>query len=90
MITRKSKNKIISSKLQKQKLSQQIIWNLGIPGSKFGVLEMPNLSLLEKNLNKSKSMKDNSTKPNLEQIVYRCISVSFKFKLLNGKNTSKI
>ena len=51
---------------------------------------MPNLSLLEKNLNKSKSMKDNSTKSNLEQVIYQSISVSFKYKLENGNNTSKI
>ena len=34
----------------------------------------------KKNLNKSKSMKDNSTKSNLEQIIYQIISASFKFK----------
>ena len=35
-------------------------------------------------------MKDNSTKSNLEQVIYQSISVSFNFKLENGKNTSKI
>ena len=44
----------------------------------------------KKNLNKFKSMKDNSPKSNLAQVIYQSISVSFKFKLQNGKNTSKI
>ena len=44
----------------------------------------------KKNLNKSKSIEDNSRKSNLEQVIYRYISVSFKFKIQNGKNNSKI
>ena len=35
-------------------------------------------------------MKDNSTKSNLEQVINQSISVSFKYKLENGNNTSKI
>ena len=60
------KNIFTSSKLQKTSiLWLQIIWGLDIPGSKFGVLEIPTLSLLEKRRKTwrslNKSMKDNST-----------------------------
>ena len=44
----------------------------------------------KKNLNKSKSMKNNSVKSNLEQRIYQGISVSLRFKLQNAKSTSKI
>ena len=35
-------------------------------------------------------MKDSSTKSNLERVSYQSISISFKFKIQNGKNTSKV
>ena len=68
------KNIFTSSKLQKTSiLWLQIIWGLDIPGSKFGVLEIPTLSLLEKRRKTwrslNKSMKDNSTNSNLEQVI---------------------
>ena len=37
-----------TTKAKTSKLWLQIIWGLGIPGFKFGVLEMPTLSLMEK------------------------------------------
>ena len=43
-----------------------------------------------RNLNKSKSTKNNSAKSNMEQRTYQSISVSLRFKPQNGKNTSKI